>query len=226
MMWLFDELIQKVGLYVPFYISNTVLRNIEGKNILDVGCGWGQPMKIMQLNKHGFHVIGVDIFRPYLIEAKRNKTHNEYVLCDVRKLPFKQKSFDTVLCMEVIEHLEKEEAIRLIEDMEKIARKKIIITTPVGFWVDYGRNGNPYQIHKSGFYPEDFKSKGYNVRAFGINKINSFKFHHLYLQKTIRRILRIIFSPFSYYLPRLGERMICTKKIDSFSHEEHDREYT
>jgi len=58
-------------------------------------------------------------------------------LCDVRKLPFKQKSFDTVLCMEVIEHLEKEEAIRLIEDMEKIARKKIIITTPVGFWEDY-----------------------------------------------------------------------------------------
>jgi len=34
-------------------------------------------MKIMQLNKHGFYVVGVDIFRPYLIEAKRNKTHNE-----------------------------------------------------------------------------------------------------------------------------------------------------
>lgn len=158
-MWLFDELIQKVGLYVPFYISNTVLRNIEGESILDVGCGRGQPMKIMQLNKHGFYVVGVDIFRPYLIEAKRNKTHNEYVLCDVRKLPFKQKSFDTVLCMEVIKHLEKEEAMKLIEEMEKIARKKVIITTPVGFWVDYGRDENPYQIHQSGFYPEDFKSR-------------------------------------------------------------------
>ena len=61
--------------------------------------------------------------------------------------------------MEVIEHLEKEEAIRLIEDMEKIARKKIIITTPVGFLENYEADGNLYQTHKSGFYPEDFKSR-------------------------------------------------------------------
>ena len=87
-----DELIRKVGPYVPFYVWNTILRSFDkgGKSILDVGCGLGEPMKILPLNKHNFYTVGADIFMPYLRKAKSNKTHTEYVLCDVRKLPFKQ----------------------------------------------------------------------------------------------------------------------------------------
>ncbi|MEA1894780.1 MAG: class I SAM-dependent methyltransferase [Euryarchaeota archaeon] len=208
-----DKLIRKSGPYVPFYLENTVLRSIggAGQSILDVGCGWGEPMEIMQLNKHKFYTVGVDIFKPYLKEAKKNKTHSEYVLCDIRNLPFKENTFETVLCTEVIEHLDKDDAMKLIKEMEKIAQKQVIITTPVGFWQDAGKDGNPYQVHRSGFYPIEFKKLGYNTRAFGI-RLNPITFSHTHL-KIVRRVLRVIFSPFSYYFPDFGERMVCIKKM-------------
>jgi len=166
-----DKFIRKAGPYVPFYLENTILRSFgrEGKSILDVGCGWGEPIKIMQLNKHGFHVIGVDIFRPYLKEAKRNKTHDEYVLGDVRKHPRN-------LCGEGI---------------------------------------NPYQEHKSDFLPDELRKKGYMVRGFG-SKLNHLLYPYPHF-KNVKRVLRVTFSPFSYYSPNFGKRMICVKKVESFS---------
>jgi len=77
-------------------------------------------------------------------ESKKKQIHNEYILADLRKLEFKPKSFDAILCLEVIEHLTKEEGHDLIKKMEKWARKKIIITTPNGY------DCNPFQTHKSG----------------------------------------------------------------------------
>lgn len=185
-----------------------------------MGCGWGGPMKTMQLKKQ-FDIVGADIFMPYLKQAKLNKTHDEYVLCDVRKLPFKPKSFDTVLCMEVIEHSKKGEGIKPIEESEKIARKRVIITTSVGFLQQDPYDINPYQEHKSSFLPGEFFKMGYNVRGFGI-RINPLTFSSTY-HRIFKRIFRVIFSPFSYYFPNFGERMICTKRVEGFSNKELGR---
>lgn len=207
------EFIRKVASYLPFYISGTILRSLgkDEQSILDVGCGWGESIKIIKFKKHKFYIVGGDIFRPYIIEAKRNKIHDECVLCDARKLPFKQNSFDTVLCMEMIEHLEKSEGMKLIGEIEKIARMRVIITTPVGFMQqDSGGDGNLYKLHKSGYYPVEFRKWGYNVRGFGF-RINNLLYSYPYF-KNVRRVLRVGFSPFSYFFPTIGERMICVKK--------------
>ena len=113
----------------------------------------------------------------------------------------------------------------LIEEIEKIARKQVIITTPVGFLPQGQSSGNPHQEHKSGFYPIEFKKLDYNVRGFGV-KISLLTSPNSHLQKIIRRCLRVIFSPVSYYFPELGERMICIKKMDDSSNKELDRKYT
>ncbi|CAD6492193.1 MAG: Methyltransferase domain protein [Candidatus Argoarchaeum ethanivorans] len=216
-----DEMVWKYSAYVPFYLTNTILRSLNkgSENILELACGRGETMKILQSNKHKFYSVGADIFESDLKEAKRNKTHDEYVLCDVRKLPFKENSFDIVLCMELIEHFERENGMKLIEEMEKIAKKQVIITTPVGFLQQDPCDGNPHQEHKSGYYPFEFKKVGYNVSGFGVKISWWLTPSHSYLKKIIKRVLRVIFSPFSYYFPNLGERMICIKNIDASSDE-------
>jgi hypothetical protein len=77
---------------------------------------------------------------------------------------FPEKSVDTVFLVDVIEHLEKEEGRNLLALTEKIARKQVVVFTPLGFMPQHhedgkdawGLNGADWQEHKSGWLPEDF----------------------------------------------------------------------
>jgi len=87
-------------------------------------------------------------------------------------LPFKPKSFDIVFCGQLIEHLEKEDGWKLITRMEEIARKQVIITTPVGMYKTVTKHrDNPYLEHKSAWHPDELKALGYKVRGSGLPNI-------------------------------------------------------
>lgn len=72
-------------------------------------------------------------------------------------LPFADNSFDHVLLIDVIEHLDKSAGKLLIEQCKEITRDKIFLFTPL-FWTDNAKNvedpncwayGNQYDYHKS-----------------------------------------------------------------------------
>ncbi len=77
---------------------------------------------------------------------------------------FPPRSVDTVFLVDVIEHVEKEEAIRLLNATETLARKQIAVFTPLGFLPQghsdgkdgWGLSGGAWQEHRSGWEPEDF----------------------------------------------------------------------
>lgn len=76
---------------------------------------------------------------------------------------FPEQSVDTVFLVDVIEHLEKEEGRRLLALTEKVARRQIVVFTPLGFMPQHqegkdawGLNGVEWQVHKSGWLTEDF----------------------------------------------------------------------
>lgn len=144
-----ENLVKKLRPYMPLTALNTLWRLLDkdAQSILDVGCGRGEPMKFINRSKK-FYMVSLDIFKPYLIEAKRNGTHSDYILCDVRMMPVREKTFDVVLCVEVLEHLRREDGVKLIKSMEKVARKQVILTTPVNKYVQHAYDDNPWQEHK------------------------------------------------------------------------------
>lgn len=75
------------------------------------------------------------------------------------------KSFDVVIAADLIEHMHRERGLRLFTVLEAVARKFIAFQTPSGYLaqVDEAELKNPYQRHLSGWDPEDFTSRGYNV---------------------------------------------------------------
>jgi ubiquinone/menaquinone biosynthesis C-methylase UbiE len=132
------------------------------KTVLDVACGARSPLSEF---KKTFYSVGIDIFKPSIERSKKAKLHDDYRVGNVLNLGkyFKKKSFDAVVALDIIEHLEKKDGLRLLEQMEKIAKKKVIILTPYGFTQQHPYEENPYQIHKSGWYPKEFIKKGYKV---------------------------------------------------------------
>lgn len=77
---------------------------------------------------------------------------------------FPPYSVDTVYLIDVIEHLKKTEGRKLLKKTEAIARKQIVIFTPLGFAPqkhldgkdEWGLDGGKMQEHRSGWEPEDF----------------------------------------------------------------------
>lgn len=136
------------------------------KGLLDVGCGSSSPIKSFSKK---LYCVGVDAFEPSIEKSKTQEIHNKYYKIDVFDIgkKFGPNSFDCVLASDLIEHLPKEEGIKLIEMMEKIAKKKVIIFTPNGFLSQGEYDNNPWQVHKSGWTVKEMKKRGYEV--IGIN---------------------------------------------------------
>ena len=144
-----------------FHNYQTELEHAVGncKTLLDVGCGEDSPVKSFSNN---LYCVGVDAFKPSIEKSKKKNIHNQYYQMDVLDIGknFQKDSFDCVLASDLIEHLTKKDGLNLLEMMEKIAKKKVIIFTPNGFLSQGEVNNNPWQIHKSGWDVKEMEKKG------------------------------------------------------------------
>lgn len=85
---------------------------------------------------------------------------------------FGEYSFDVVMACELIEHFEKGDGPKLLNELERVARRIVIGTTPNGYLVQDPALSpgepwakNPYQKHLSGWGPVDLMELGYCVVA-------------------------------------------------------------
>lgn len=145
-----------------FYYRLLAKQLKKSGSVLDVGCGSNSPFRKMRKN---IRSEGIDIYRKSISLSKKQGIHQNYKTADIRKLDryYSKKSFDTVIALDVVEHLKKKEALKLIRDMENIAKKNVVILTPNGYYDQDELEGNPYQIHQSGWTKDDFKKLDYRI---------------------------------------------------------------
>lgn len=136
-------------------------------SLLDVGCGFDSPVK--RFARCMERTVGVDLHPPYLAQSRTAAIHNEYHQRNALEVEtaFGARSFDCVLAVDLIEHLEKDEGWRLLDAMERVARRKVIVFTPNGFVPQGEIDGNPHQRHRSGWTPVEMRSRGY--RLYGVH---------------------------------------------------------
>lgn len=205
---------------VPFTVPWAIRHHFgKAKTILDVGCGDGSLMQSVNYDKK-YKVVGVDLYGPSLKRAKKGAAYTKLLLCDIRKLHFKDESFDVVLSHQVVEHFNKKEALKIISKMEKISRNKIIISTTNGFVpfipLDVSDH-NPLQIHKSGWAIEEMKTMGYRVFGHAARFIYHTETGLLYRFRNFKHIfimIAFILAPIIYYFPKPGTYIVAVRKKD------------
>ena len=120
--------------------------------LLDVGSGFGKFGALAREYADPQRVDAVDAAPPRLT------AYDHVYLGDIRELgrllPADAPRYDLALFVDVIEHFEKAEGRRVLEDLLGRARR-VLVATPLGFRPQV-IPGMPYETHRSGWYPWDF----------------------------------------------------------------------
>jgi SAM-dependent methyltransferase len=134
---------------------------LDCESVLDIGCGACLTMRQLGAPR----LIGIDGYKPSVELATKIKSHDEIILGDVRELDrhFRPGQFDACVALDVIEHLVKEDGIKLMQAMERIAAKKVVFFTPSGFLPQKHAADDDLQEHLSGWEPSEMTGYGYRV---------------------------------------------------------------
>lgn len=89
----------------PYALLNWLGRQQRSLRILELGCGGGALLRDLALQ--GFdRLVGLDLARTAVEEARRQRTTSWLVVGDAERLPFRTGAFDAVVAVDLIEHLE------------------------------------------------------------------------------------------------------------------------
>ena len=84
-----------------------IKKHLDKQNLLlaDLGCGTGLTSELL-LNQNNF-VFGVDLTRQLLKTAKNRHTQRRFAVTegDVTSLPFKDDTFEGIVCLDTLEHI-------------------------------------------------------------------------------------------------------------------------
>ncbi|GAB1430715.1 hypothetical protein MASR2M18_15490 [Ignavibacteria bacterium] len=184
------------------------------QTLLDVGCG--SNSQVRAFSRKMMRTMGVDGYAPSIEKSRAAGIHSDYAELNILEIAdrFEANSFDCVLASDVIEHLEKNDGLKLMRDMERVARKKVIIFTPNGFLPQGAYGGNEYQIHLSGWEIDEMQ--GYGYRIIGVNGWKPLRGELAYPRfRPYSLCTRISFltQPFVQHNPHRAFQILCIKDI-------------
>ena len=157
-------------------LEKKLLSKYKVTEILDLGAG-KNPHNQIRL------ALGIKQFLVDLVEIPGQNFQTSVISASVldeslikKELFLKRgihSQIDCVASLHCIEHLQKEDGVNLLNMMERLAGKLVIIETPNGFVHQPPTLVNPWQEHLSGWTVRDFRSMGFTVRG-----ISGMKFLH------------------------------------------------
>ena len=147
---------------------------IEELSVLDLGCGDYTSNISEQTPLLPFkELTGVEVFEKDLTAAKTKDFlskklawHNQDILSFLKE---NKKTYDVVFLFDVLEHFNKEDGMKVLKEIEKIANKRILMFMPIGehtLEANDGRveaEGNHWQKHLSQWELNEWRGLGYDV---------------------------------------------------------------
>jgi len=152
--------------------TDLLKKPLAKSSILDLGCMEG--IASFALAKKGVkNITGVDGRKENIVRAKFAQEllgfkDIDFKLRDVRKLKFKAKSFDVVLALGILYHLDTPELFYFIENLFKWTKEITIIDTHFAYFpkTEYKFKGKAYP----GFYFNEFVVNELNDGSIGNNR--------------------------------------------------------
>lgn len=214
---IFPEVIRKREIEIIL----ALVEKLNPQTILDFGCGGGWLSKI--LASRGSKVIGIDISKPLLLNAKKITPHSEFILGDCTRLPFKEKTFDLIAGIAILHHLNINKALFACYRVLKVFGFALFMDPNVlNPLMAIGRRIFPSEIHTKDEKPIGFEYLHKELTDIGfelesVKYIFPFSFCISYLLAKIKSDLMLrfaqIISPLIKYSEIILEKIPLLKKM-------------
>lgn len=144
-----------------------VVGPLEPQSFLDVGTGTNGVVGLHYWDRLPGRRVALDI-----CEVKEQPRGWEVVVADGREIlsRFGEDAFDVVQACCVLEHLERADGEKFLADAARVARRAVLIFTPLGFQPSPAEERdphNPYQKHLSGWTREELEARGFETVPWG-----------------------------------------------------------
>jgi hypothetical protein len=149
----------------PWQVAWRLKRALRGcDEVLEIGCGEHSHLCCLP---EKVWTVGVDSRLTARMNAEFHHTHDVISQCD--GLEFlggcSDGNYDAVVSCDVVEHLARADSARLVSEMERVARRKVVIVTPPR-WHDNGTFAEDDPLgHRCFWTPDEFRARGYTVRG-------------------------------------------------------------
>jgi hypothetical protein len=146
--------------------------DLTALSAIDLGCGpVATPVARAVFDIPWQSLVSVEAFAPYLEELRGKQAAaaaHRILAMDINDAiaSIPDGEIDVVLMIDVLEHLPRGRALRLLTRLERFARLGVAIFSPVGDVPQDAIDGNELQRHRSTWQPEDWLRLGYDVEVY------------------------------------------------------------
>lgn len=202
---------------------------VVGRRLLDVGCGTGWFSA--RACKWGAQVTSVDLGER-LLSKVAGKCDSARIVGNILELPFKDKSFDIVVCSEVIEHTL--DPLQALDELQRVLRSGgiLALTTPNRLWkfAIYIANALKVRPYEGLENWTSWLSMRKNIKEYNLDIESMFGFHILpFVSPSLYGFL----NRMDHYGERLGPVMLnmavrvrkrnASKNVEASFTAQHDR---
>jgi ubiquinone/menaquinone biosynthesis C-methylase UbiE len=99
-----------------------LLEETKGLHILDLGCGTGRHLKLLE--SMGSDPVGVDP-SVFMLRKAKEKGELKLILAKGEQLPFKERAFDITIVITTLEFCQ--EPGKILEETARVTRRKILV---------------------------------------------------------------------------------------------------
>jgi SAM-dependent methyltransferase len=163
------------------YLDPVILPMLVGTTILDVGCGLGRWGALIETNYWEAHydrppaVDGLDGFAANVDHCRARGAYRR-VWQQLLPSPLEGR-WDTVLAVEIIEHVAPDHVDEVLDILERAALRRIIVSTPNSPLFQPGEDTlvgfNPLDAHVSYVSRQHLARRGYAIRGVGFGRYQS-----------------------------------------------------
>jgi ubiquinone/menaquinone biosynthesis C-methylase UbiE len=134
-----------------FKTIRDMLGDLNLATTLDAGCGEGVVLEKISLTQDKL-AIGLDLDRSRLELAKETHLSVSFIQGNLHNLPFRDECFDTILALEVLEHVGDPE--RALMELHRIAKTYLLVSVPNEPWWRIGNMARLKYLSEWGNTPE------------------------------------------------------------------------
>jgi ubiquinone/menaquinone biosynthesis C-methylase UbiE len=137
-----------------------MIRPLDFKSVLDVGCGQGSFLKELQTEFPNIRAHGIDISPTAIEIAHKRMPDGQFYVVDITET-FLDDVCDLVVCSEVLEHIPDD--LLALQNLKKMTGKYLLVSTPQGKMREFEKEVGHVRNYTPGELVMKIESSGFKI---------------------------------------------------------------